>query len=121
MQIWPAFLRKGIQIKESLSAALPAKRNRLKDRRVSVTRESADPIELAVRGEASMGSLTQFSRSLQTVAFLAFLICSMRRADPDPRQLHTYVLSMFKPLQAWRTISKAVYGVINTHAHTLTV
>jgi len=41
----------------------------------------------------------------------------MRRADPDPKAAsHIYVLSMFKPPQAWRNISKAVYGVINTHS-----
>lgn len=88
------FLRKGIQFKESLSAALHAKQNRLKDRRVSVTRETADPIEFGARGEANMGSLTQFSRSLQT--FHAFLICSMRRADPDPKAtLHICFVYVF--------------------------
>lgn len=90
------FSRKGIQFKESLSTALPAKRNRLKDRRVSVTRETADPIEFGARGEANTGSLTQFSRSLQTVGFHAFLICSMRRADPDPKAtLHICFVYVF--------------------------
>lgn len=77
-QILTVFLE-GIQFKETL----PAKQNRLKDQRVSITRETADPIELAARGEVNMASLTQISRSSQTAGFLLFLICSMRGADPD--------------------------------------
>lgn len=37
------------------------------------------------------------------------LIHEMSGADPDTRQLDTYVLSMMKPLQAWKNISTTIY------------
>lgn len=113
LQIWPAFLRRGIQFKESLPNGTGWK-----------TGECPSPGNRQIRSSWRWGAKPAWavwpSFHVPYGQLVFFLFWSVRWGEQiqTQRQLYTYVLSMFKSLQAWRNISKAVYVVINTHIHT---